>query len=127
MSQFHALVIDDNTQNLRVLAQLLNKQGISSTEISDPTSLSAVWDNLERPDVVFLDLEMPGLDGFRVKDMLRTHFEEVPIIAYTVHIREINVVKESGFDGFLGKPVDNKRFPDQLARILRGESVWERA
>jgi two-component system cell cycle response regulator DivK len=77
--------------------------------------------------VVFLDLEMPGLDGFHVKDMLRAHFGEVLIIAYTVHISEINVAKQSGFDGFLGKPLNKARFPDQMARILRGEGVWERA
>ena len=127
MSQFHALVIDDNLQNLRVLAQLLAKQGISSTEVSDPTKLADLWQTLERVDVVFLDLEMPGLDGFHVKDMVRSHFGELPIIAYTVHTSEINVAKQSGFDGFLGKPLDNTRFPDQLARILRGEAVWERA
>ena len=127
MSQFHALIIDDNLQNLQVLGQMLAKQGISSTEISDPATLPGLWQTLERVDVVFLDLEMPGVDGFDVKDMVRAHFGEVPIIAYTVHISEINVAKQSGFDGFLGKPLNKARFPDQVARILRGEAVWDRA
>jgi two-component system cell cycle response regulator DivK len=33
--------------------------------------------------------------------------------------------QDSGFDGFLGKPLDPDRFPDQIRRILAGESVWE--
>jgi len=127
MSQKHALVIDDNQQNLRVLAQLLSKQGVTCTEVSDPRKLTAVLPTLERVDVVFLDLEMPGLDGYKAKDLLRSKLGSTPIVAYTVHVSEINVVRQLGFNGFLGKPLDHTRFPDQLARILRGEAVWERA
>jgi CheY-like chemotaxis protein len=127
MAQSHALVIDDNQQNRRVLAQLLSKQGVRCTEVSDPRKLASLLPTLDSVDVVFLDLEMPGLDGYKAKDLLRSNLAATPIIAYTVHVSEINVVKQLGFDGFLGKPLDNARFPDQLARILRGEPVWERA
>jgi two-component system cell cycle response regulator DivK len=127
MTKLHALVIDDNMQNLRVLAQLLGKQGVTCTEVSNPMKLHGILPTLEAVDVVFLDLEMPGLDGFAAKDLLRAHLGNTPIIAYTVHVSEMNVARQTGFDGFLGKPIDTSRFPDQLARILRGESVWERA
>lgn len=127
MSQRHALVIDDNRQNLMVLVQLLGREGVRCTEVSDPRKLSALLPTLGPVDVVFLDLEMPGLDGYSVKDQLRAQLGRTPIVAYTVHVSEINTVRNLGFDGFLGKPLDNKRFPEQLARILSGESVWERA
>lgn len=127
MSQVRALAIDDNLQNLKVLSQLLAKQGVASTEVSNPTKLRDVLPTLEPVSVVFLDLEMPGVDGYSVKDYLREQLPGVPIIAYTVHVSEINVVQQLGFDGFLGKPLDSSLFPDQLARILRGESVWARA
>jgi two-component system, cell cycle response regulator DivK len=126
MSQLHALVIDDNAQNRKVLAQLLAKQGVNSTEIPDPRKLVDTLPDMGAVDVVFLDLEMPGLDGYDVKNLLRSHLGDTPIIAYTVHVSEMNVVKQQGFDGFLGKPVDTARFPDQLARILNGQPVWER-
>jgi hypothetical protein len=45
-------------------------------------------------------------------------------VAYTVHVSEINTVYQMGFHSFLGKPLDSDLFPDQLARILRGERVW---
>lgn len=124
--EVHALVIDDNAQNVKVLAQLLRKQGVQCTEVSSPTQLSGVIPNIPAVDVVFLDLEMPTMDGFDVKDMLRERLGDTPIIAYTVHVSEMNVVQQSGFDGFLGKPLDSERFPKQLARILRGEAVWDR-
>lgn len=126
MSQKHALVIDDNNQNLKVLAQLLSKQGVTTTEVSVPTRLESLLPTLPAVDVVFLDLEMPGLDGYHAKDLIRTHLGDTPIIAYTVHVSEITVVRDMGFDGFLPKPLDSVRFPNQLARILNGEQVWER-
>lgn len=126
MSQKHALVIDDNTQNLRVLSQLLSKQGVSCTEVTNPTKLQSLLPTLSPVDLVFLDLEMPGLDGYAVKELLRQHLGDMPIVAYTVHVSEINVVRKMGFDGFIAKPLDSTRFPDQLARILNGEAVWER-
>jgi two-component system cell cycle response regulator DivK len=126
MQQVQALIIDDNAQNLKVLAQMLAKQNIRSIEIADPRTLLARLPSLENIDVIFLDLEMPNLNGYNTKDLLRSHFGSVPIIAYTVHISEISVVRDAGFDGFLGKPLDKARFPDQLARILRGEPVWDR-
>jgi CheY-like chemotaxis protein len=127
VSDIHALVIDDNLQNLKVLSQLLAKQGVRCTEVSKPINLQSVLPTLGRVDVVFLDLEMPGIDGYGVKEMLRAEMAGVPIIAYTVHVSEINVVQQLGFDGFLAKPLDSARFPEQLERILRGESVWVRA
>jgi two-component system cell cycle response regulator DivK len=126
MSQ-HALVIDDNAQNRKVLVQLLSKQGINSTEVADPRKMTGDLSTLGSIDVVFLDLEMPGLNGYDVKNLLRAQLGSTPIIAYTVHVSEMNVVRKSGFDGFIGKPIDHTRFPDQLARILKGQPVWERA
>lgn len=127
MSSRHALVIDDNPQNLKVLVRMLEKQQVCSTEVSNSTKLKDILPSLAPVDAVFLDLEMPGVDGYMAKDMIRSHLGNVPIIAYTVHVSEINVVRDSGFDGFLGKPLDTTRFPDQLARILDGKPVWERA
>ena len=49
------------------------------------------------------------------------------VIAVTAEasLEQINKARAAGFDGFLGKPLDMDRFPDQIRRILAGESVWE--
>jgi two-component system cell cycle response regulator DivK len=51
----------------------------------------------------------------------------VPIIAVTAEasLEQMNKARDSGFDGFLGKPLDPDRFPEQIRRILSGEPVWE--
>lgn len=127
MSQQHALVIDDNTKNVMVITRLLQEHGLTSTEVINPKQLDPVLDTLEQVDVVFLDLEMPGVNGFDVLHKLKAHsrFQNVPVIAYTVHISEIRIANQQGFDGFIGKPIDPDKFPGQLERILNGQPVWE--
>ena len=51
----------------------------------------------------------------------------MPIVAVTAEasVEQMNKAREAGFDGFLGKPLDPDRFPDQIRRILNGEQVWE--
>ena len=126
MSQ-NAMIIDDNALNRKVLSQLLHKEGIDCIEVPDPCQLTNDMPTLGIVDMVFLDLEMPDINGYEVKDILRQYLGNTPIIAYTVHVSEINVVKQAGFDGFIGKPLDRNRFPDLVARILNGLPVWERA
>ncbi|MCU0464572.1 MAG: response regulator [Anaerolineae bacterium] len=124
----HALVIDDNTKNVNILALLLTEQGVTSTLVTNPNLLDEVLVGMGAVDVVFIDLEMPGMNGFDVRKRLKAdpRFVHVPLVAYTVHVSEMNVANEAGFDSFLGKPLDSEKFPDQLARILNGEPVWSR-
>jgi two-component system cell cycle response regulator DivK len=125
----HALVIDDNARNASVLGQLLTEQGATSTQITNPKQIDNALQTVGKIDVVFLDLEMPGVDGYAVLNKFKAddRFSGVPIVAYTVHVSEISEASRQGFDSFIGKPLDPDKFPDQLARILGGESVWETA
>ena len=127
MNQTHALIIDDNIRNMNVLSMLLSEHGVSTTQVINPAKLETILQGMDKTDVIFLDLEMPDKSGYEVFDLLKTYtrFQHVPVIAYTVHVSEINAVHQQGFDGFIGKPLDPDRFPDQLARILNGQPVWE--
>ncbi|MBC8171489.1 MAG: response regulator [Anaerolineae bacterium] len=128
MSQ-HALIIDDNAGNVKVLGGLLSLEGISYTQVRESRLLPEVLQELTGVDVVFLDLEMPDLNGYEVLKLIQAQpaFQNVPVVAHTVHINEIAVARDLGFHSFISKPVKAERFPDQLARILRGEHVWERS
>jgi len=127
MTQKHAIVIDDNQMNANVLAHLLLEAGLSCTEFTTPVKLEQIFNVVDDFDIVFLDLEMPGMNGYELISHLQTEtrFREVPIVAYTVHVSEIARASQYGFHSFLGKPIDAEKFPDQLARILEGERVWE--
>ncbi len=124
-----ALIIDDNNFNVDILVSFLNEEGLASTQVTHPKNLEKAIANISDVRVVFLDLEMPDIDGFQVLEQLRAdaRFQNVPIIAHSVHISEIKVTHEAGFNGFIGKPLDGDKFPQQLARILSGKGVWETA
>jgi len=129
MTQPHALIIDDNSKNLGVLSRMLAKQGVTCTEMQNPAQLEAFMADTPHIDVAFIDLELPNISGYEILNLLRSdeRFDNVPLVAYTVHVSEINTALKEGFHSFLGKPLDATRFPDQLQRILRGEQVWEAA
>jgi two-component system cell cycle response regulator DivK len=49
------------------------------------------------------------------------------VVAVTAYADQEQMTKAraAGFDGFIGKPLDPDRFPDQIRRLLKGEAVWE--
>ncbi|HEX3049734.1 MAG TPA: response regulator [Aggregatilineaceae bacterium] len=121
-----ALIIDNDASSIEVLQRLLVAQNVECTTILNPSQLEIIRENSHKADVIFLDLEMPHINGFEVFKVLHSEIgSTVPIVAYTVHTSEINMVRDLGFHSFLGKPLEAARFPDQLAQILSGKSVWE--
>jgi CheY-like chemotaxis protein len=128
MNQTSALIIDDDAKNVAVLAGLLSQQDVDAIKVSHPNQLDSILQNVDSIDIVFLDLEMPGMNGYEVLQVLKSdaRFQRVPIVAYTVHTSEINTAYEQGFHSFLGKPLDPDRFPDQLSRIIQNEPVWDK-
>jgi CheY-like chemotaxis protein len=127
MANPHALIIDDDTNNLGILVEMLSLEGVQSTSVQDPARVNEILNEIPSVDVVFLDLEMPGLNGYDILEMLKAddRFRNVPIVAYTVHVSEINVARNLGFHSFLGKPLNADEFSEQLAHILSGQPVWE--
>jgi CheY-like chemotaxis protein len=126
MTKAHALIIDDNETGIKVLTEMLSALDISYVALQDPTDLEGRLEVLSQVDVIFLDLEMPKIDGYEMLRILKDDLRLVcPIIAYSVNTSEMSTAREIGFDGFLGKPLRMNRFPGQVERILRGEPVWE--
>lgn len=121
-----ALIIDDNIDNIGIIAEMLSIEDIDYTSIQVPKQITTIIDNGTSFDVIFLDLEMPDVNGYDVFATLKQteQFSDTPIVAYSVHTSEISRVRDVGFDGFIGKPLDADTFPTQLRQILAGESVW---
>jgi two-component system, cell cycle response regulator DivK len=121
----HALVIDDNRNNIEVLTTLLEREGVQPTAVTSVQHVAQVLD--KQVDVIFLDLEFPTGDGFEMLKTLKadSRLSGVPVVAYSVHTSEIDRARRAGFDSFLGKPLDMQRFPGQLQRILNHQPVWD--
>src|SRR5215831_1942727 len=109
MNQIHALIIDDNANNVQILADLLSDEGVTSVEVLNVNDLDRVLENPGKVDVVFLDLEFRGVDGHEIFAKLKTYdkFQSIPIVAYTVHVSEITKAHQLGYHSFLCKPLDS--------------------
>ena len=122
----HALVVEDDGLSVEILHTLLQNEGLTVTSINDPADLDQLIDELHDYAVIFLDLELPTMDGYELLSVLLDEFNiKVPIVAYTMHTNEIASARQQGFHSFIGKPLKAARFPDQLRRILNDEPVWE--
>jgi two-component system cell cycle response regulator DivK len=86
-------------------------------------------DTLPRLDLILMDIRLPYEDGYGALKKIRAaeRLKTIPIVAVTAEasMEQMDKARASGFDGFLGKPLDPDRFPDQIRRILSGEPVWE--
>ena len=80
------------------------------------------------PDIFLLDIQMKPYDGVELLSMLRDHsqFNTSKVIALTASVtnEEVSLLKTSGFDGAIAKPLNIKIFPDLIARIINGEQIW---
>lgn len=126
MSPHPALIIDDDENNISVLSQLLQIEGVGAIALSNLNGLAQQLGAVGAVSAVFLDLEFPRSNGYEAFEVIKAHpqFQNVPVIAYTVHVNEFQQIEKLGFDGLLGKPVDADEFPAQWQKILSGQKIW---
>ena len=123
------LVVEDNVSNFVLIARMLGYLGIHCEWKTSGYEVLEYADTLPRLDLILMDIRLPYEDGYGAQKKIRAaeRFKSVPIVAVTAEASQdqMNKAKEAGFDGFLGKPLDADRFPDQIRRIMNGEQVWE--
>lgn len=123
------LVVEDNVSNFVLIARMLGFLGIHCEWKTSGYEVVEYADTLPKIDLILMDIRLPYEDGYSAlrKIRLSPRLKDVPVIAVTAEAsqEQLNKARASGFDGFLGKPLDPDRFPDQIQRILAGESVWE--
>jgi two-component system cell cycle response regulator DivK len=123
------LVVEDNVANFVLIARMLGYLGIHCEWKTSGFEVVEYADTLPRLDLILMDIRLPYEDGFAAQKKIRAseRFKSVRIVAVTAEasLEQMNKAKVSGFDGFLGKPLDPDRFPDQIRRILTGDEVWE--
>jgi two-component system cell cycle response regulator DivK len=125
----YILVVEDNLQNMLLLSRLLDHIGVQGYQWkSSGWEMFDVVEEMPRVDLILLDLHLPQEDGFGLIDKIRNHprLTQTRVVAVTadVHPETVARAKAAGFDGFLGKPISPRDFPQQLRAILAGEAIW---
>lgn len=116
------LVIEDNPDNMTTIRALLSEK-YWIAEAPDGRS-GLVEAQKIRPDIILLDISLPGMDGYAVLDEIRNDqdLKAIPVIALTAHAMKGDRERflSYGFDEYLSKPVDLKELDDVLRRFLYG-------
>ena len=123
------LVVEDNVANFVLIARMLGYMGIHCEWKTSGYEVVEYADTLPRLDLILMDIRLPYEDGYAALKKIRSSItlQDTLVIAVTAEasVKQINKARAANFDGFIGKPLDPDRFPDQIRRILSGESVWE--
>ena len=119
------VVVEDQPDNLKLIRALLTMKGhrvigLSSGELLVPTLLGEP----HAPELVLLDIQLPGRDGFSVLADVKKMEGDHPwkVVALTAHAMPGDREKAlaAGFDGYISKPIDVQTFPQEIARYLGG-------
>lgn len=121
----HILIVDDYVDALDIWAIYLTAAGYRvSTAIDGASAIAKAHQLL--PDLIVLDLELPGISGFEAARELRGDPEtaDIPLIAATgySHMRQLDLARQVGFDSIVVKPCDPDTLLEEIER-LAGDSA----
>ncbi len=122
MSKASVLIIDDNLAVLEMLELALGKAGFKVLTATDGNSGVSTFRE-QTPDLVIVDIAMPGMDGYQVIEQIREGIDEekrVPIIILTAHSQSVMqaYADELGADLYLTKPVLPRVLLDHIINLL---------
>ncbi len=117
------VVVEDQPDSLKLLTTLLSLKGHQVVGLPNGDRLAEIMRTQKPvPDLVLLDIQLPGRDGYAVLEELR----ELPerswkVVALTAHALPEDRARATaaGFDGYITKPIDVRTFPAEVARYLQ--------
>lgn len=123
------LVVEDNVSNFVLIARMLGFMDVHCEWKSSGYDVVEFARALPYLDLILMDIRLPYEDGFGALKKLRQSptLKSIPVVAVTAEASsdQMAKAKDAGFDGFIGKPLDPDRFPDQVRRALAGTPVWD--
>ena len=117
------LIVEDNDKNLKLARDVLRFHGFETIEATN-AEYGIALAHERRPDIVLMDIQLPGMDGVSALQKLRqdTATASIPVVALTASVMKQDRERfdKAGFDGFITKPISVKEFPDQVRGYMRG-------
>ena len=115
------LIVEDNPDNMKLFTAVLSIRGHKVVGLPGGEQLLPTM-QAERPDVVLLDIQLPGEDGFQLLEKLNATLAAArpPVVALTAHAMSGDREKalRAGFSGYLTKPIDVATFASSVEAFL---------
>lgn len=123
MTAARVLVVEDNPKNLKLLRDVLDHSGycvVAATTGEDGARLAGEVE----PDLILMDLQLPGIDGTETLRRIRSTAQgaSIPVLAVTAFAMDVdrNRALDHGFDGYVQKPLNVRDLLRQVGDILNG-------
>lgn len=119
------LCVEDNPANLRLLEKIIAAvPGLTMMSAHD-AELGLELARESKPDIILMDINLPGMDGYAALNLLREgeHTQSIPVIAISANAMPKDVKKglKAGFKRYLSKPIDVSKVQEAIQDVLRGE------
>ena len=115
------LVVEDNPANMMLVVAVLERAGLRSAEAISAEEARRLIETVH-PDVVLMDIQLPGEDGLSLTRELKSNpaTAHIPIIALTAHAMKGDEVQAiaAGCDAYIAKPIDTHAFVPFVAQFL---------
>ncbi len=121
MSEKKILLVEDNPVNRRLAEFLLRSQGY---QVCAATNAQEAFDTIkaERPDLILMDVQLPGMDGLEATRKLKAEptTRDIPVVAVTSYAMKGDREKAlaAGCSGYITKPIDKDTFVQEVATVL---------
>ncbi len=121
MKRARILIVEDNPVNLKLASIILEAANFQVLEAGDASQAREVI-NTTTPDLILMDIALPGMDGLALTRLLKADEKtrHIPIVALTAYAMrgDDEKAKAAGCDSYITKPIDVGKLPDQVAEIL---------
>ncbi len=115
------LIVEDNPQSLELISELVQAEGYAVITVKTGTEALTIARE-QRPDLILMDIQLPGVDGLTVTQRLKMEpaTKKIPVIGISAHALRDDVQRalEAGCVAYLPKPLDTRRFRDLLVQLL---------
>ena len=115
------LIVEDNEQNLKLARDLLRVHGYGTLDAGSGEAGVALAAE-HRPDLVVMDIHLPGISGIEALAMLRAApvTRAIPVLAFTASVmpQDRSDIMAAGFDAFVSKPINIEAFLAAVAAAL---------
>ena len=131
LNDYAYLYVEDDPFSREIMQMLMeNVMDVRNLTIFDDST--NFIDHLKllqpKPDVILLDIHVKPHSGFEMLKLVREDpaYQNSKVIALTASVmnEEVAKLRESGFDAAIAKPLSMQTFPDMIARVMSGETVW---
>lgn len=119
------LIVDDNPLNLKLITVILELEHYKICTASNAEEALNVLKTI-KPDLILMDLQMPGMDGLQLTQQLKSQpqYKDILIIALTAYamVGDKEKALAAGCDGYISKPIDTRHFAETVADYLAGKT-----